>query len=136
VLELEGYLSEHPLDSEWYDRLLILRRRDRRFVREELEGLLHAMLIQAKKPPPPPEDDDDEEEEDKEPQRFVPEAPKVLTQPENDAFLQRMNGQRKKREPPPPSTSSSTPLGTGSRGGSLRGTPRWKDYSAREGRGP
>lgn len=41
---LLAYMSEHPLEPEWYDRLMILRRRDRRFIREDLEGLMHGIL--------------------------------------------------------------------------------------------
>ena len=38
------YMSDHPLEPEWYDRLMILRRRDRRIVREDLEDLMVGVL--------------------------------------------------------------------------------------------
>jgi hypothetical protein len=48
-VSLLAYMSDHPLEPEWYDRLMILRRRDRRFVREDLEDLMVGVL--SKKAP-------------------------------------------------------------------------------------
>jgi len=54
------YMSDHPLEPEWYDRLMILRRRDRRIVREDLEDLMVGVLskkatVEADRDSPSPE---------------------------------------------------------------------------------